>query len=220
MIEKMKIRLPKKENLRATGPTDPALLKFGYYSRFNYPMVARLKMVLDLVPEEPFENLLEVGYGSGIMIPELTARLVPEGVYYGIDTHTSPHLVREMIEEEGISARIELDTGDVRHLPYPDRKMDIVIAVSILEHLDTGALEEAFGEMRRVLKNGGNLILGFPTKHFLIKALSVVNKWDFDKEHPSSDKDILRLGKKFFAVEEMLKFPPLYIAVRMKKDRV
>ena len=49
--------------------------------------------------------------------------------------------------------------GDLRHLPFQNNVFDIVYCVSVLEH--TGAYQNIVSEFRRVLKEGGMLIVTF-----------------------------------------------------------
>ncbi|RLG11268.1 hypothetical protein DRN69_08010 [Candidatus Pacearchaeota archaeon] len=72
--------------------------------------------------------------------------------------------------------------GDVCKLPYEDEFFDIVIMADVLEHIYNR--EDALYHIRRVLKNGGKLILTVPAHQWLY------NKHDIFLEH------FLRYGKK------------------------
>lgn len=54
--------------------------------------------------------------------------------------------------------------GDCRHLPYPDRCKDAVVAQGGLHHLLSlpHDLEQTFGEVRRVLRTGGRVMFVEP----------------------------------------------------------
>ena len=58
------------------------------------------------------------------------------------------------------SVPVGLVQGDVTRMPVQDRVFDIVISCQVLSHLPTAELRSEFlGELRRVLKPGGRLIL-------------------------------------------------------------
>ena len=50
--------------------------------------------------------------------------------------------------------------GEVGTLPFPDRAFDLVCAFDVIEHVEDD--RHVFGEMSRVLKDGGVLILSVP----------------------------------------------------------
>jgi 2-polyprenyl-3-methyl-5-hydroxy-6-metoxy-1,4-benzoquinol methylase len=52
--------------------------------------------------------------------------------------------------------------GNILHLPYKNRKFDIVIALDILEHIVPSKVILAYNEVRRVLKNNGELVISVP----------------------------------------------------------
>lgn len=62
---------------------------------------------------------------------------------------------------------LEYAVEDVRQLPWPSSSFDKVISVSVLEHVypEVGGDVAAFNEIRRVLKDDGELLLTLPCKH-------------------------------------------------------
>ena len=100
--------------------------------------------------------VLDIGCGEGRDLAAVGARLAPRPTtLWGIDN--SQHHV-ETLGRSGfrtIQSDIERD-----RLPFDDASIDLVIANQILEHL-----KEIFwvlGELSRVLKPGGTLIVGVP----------------------------------------------------------
>jgi len=100
-------------------------------------------LVRGLLPHSP--QRLEVG-------PGLRPRLPVAGTHF-IDIAVP---VIERLNEAGALARL----GEVGALPYEDGRFDLVCAFDIIEHVedDLGAL----GELSRVLKEDGVLILSVP----------------------------------------------------------
>jgi ubiquinone/menaquinone biosynthesis C-methylase UbiE len=106
-----------------------------------------------------------------------------------------------------------LQKGDVLHMPqYEDNTFDTVLMVSILEHLKPLELEQAFKEVKRVLKPGGQMIYGTPVeKPFMVFMFRMLGH-DIREEHFSTEKEIAAAAYKVFSkgkVLEMKSTPPI-----------
>src|SRR3954464_12441523 len=68
----MEVALPPRGSLPKPDADDP----LDYYYRPLTARIyrARLRLAMRLLGEGPYESLLELGYGSGILLPELTRR--------------------------------------------------------------------------------------------------------------------------------------------------
>jgi ubiquinone/menaquinone biosynthesis C-methylase UbiE len=115
----------------------------------------RFRVILKLLAGAGFGRLLEIGYGSGVFLPEL-AKHCDE--LYGIDPH--PHLstVEENLKRHGVPAK--LSRCSVESLPYDGNFFDCAVTVSALEYVPD--IEAACQEIRRVLKPGGVLAVVTP----------------------------------------------------------
>ena len=144
-------------NLKLLPPE--ALLKTGEvdHANWNYrPFLGtisrtRFRLALSLLPEQRVGRLLEVGYGSGVFMPELAERCEE---LYGIDIHTSPEQVMSLLA--GFNVRARLYSGSVSAMPFADNFFDSVVAISSLEFIED--LAAACLEMKRVLAPGGFLV--------------------------------------------------------------
>lgn len=86
------------------------------------------------------------------LYPLLGARA---GRVVGIDV--DPAVVRAATDRHG---ELEARVADVRALPFDDASFDAVVSNSTLDHLGTTAeVVEALGEIRRVLRHDGRLVL-------------------------------------------------------------
>src|SRR5581483_2235953 len=115
---------------------------------------ARLDVGLGLL-DGRYGKLLEVGYGSGLLLPtlhsicdELTA----------LDLEREPPGLREVLERLGVRAK--LVQGNLLELPFSDGAFDAAVAFSILEHLKPETLPRAADELHRVLAPRGTLLVG------------------------------------------------------------
>ncbi len=73
-------------------------------------------------------------------------------------------LAREASEQVG--GRVKFVAGDATALPFPEGVFDVVLAFSTLEHIpDIAARERAFGELARVTKKGGHVVVTAPNRY-------------------------------------------------------
>lgn len=168
--------------------------------------IKRLSMTLDLLGDRKFQNILEIGVGSGVMLHELSK--MSKNVF-ACDLH--PHLakVKRMAEKENLS--VHFSQGSITDLPYKDRSFDCVISVATIEHIH--GLSKAISEMKRILTPQGVLALGFPvetkiTDFLLIAAGSTkAYRQKLREIHPNSHTDILREMNRQFGQVKAKRLP-------------
>lgn len=211
----MALVLPKRELIEKSHADDP--LDFYYYPVTGVVYRRRLVMALTLLGEGPFGRLLEIGYGSGILLPEL-ARRARE--VHGVDIHQNVVPVERMLRAHGVTAALRV--GDLFALPYADGHFDAVVCLSVLEHLTE--LDRACAEFRRVLAPAGVAVFGFPVQNAITTAFFRAVGYDAAEIHPSTHRDILAAARRAFAVDRVLRYPAflpadmgLYVACRCRK---
>jgi SAM-dependent methyltransferase len=163
---------------------------------------ARLRLARSLLGDQRYDSLLEVGYGSGIFLPQLARccrRLA------GIDIHGESGRVDEMLSRLGITA--DLREASLFGIPFADGEFDALVCLSVLEHITE--LEAALTKFRRVLRPGGVAVLGFPVQNPITDSFFRVVGYDPREIHPSSHRDILRAAGAHarFTVEREARFP-------------
>jgi SAM-dependent methyltransferase len=185
------------------------------------PIVGRLlrhrhELAVSLLPPRR-GRLLEIGYGSGFLMPEL-ARHCDE--LYGLDVHEKPHEVAAVLARFDVAA--SLQTGTATAMPYPDRFFDCVVAESVLAHIED--LDRAISEVHRVVDRGGSLVAVVPADSRLVdaalRALTGANaKADFGDRRRAVLPALLR----HFDVDEQCSYPRrdiaglrLYTALRLR----
>jgi ubiquinone/menaquinone biosynthesis C-methylase UbiE len=192
------LRLPKKENIYVTGKTDP--VHRHYHPVISYFMNKRLDGALALMGPGKAGKLLDIGYGGGVFLPELSSRCKE---LYGVDIHHNIDRVQRMLVKEGVEAR--LSYGDVRSLPFPDGYFDRVTCISVLEFVSD--LDKAFSEMARILKKDGDAIIGFPVENLITDAAFFMIGINARHVHPVNQDDILKTAEKYFTIEKLKTFP-------------
>jgi SAM-dependent methyltransferase len=194
----MAIRLPARERISPTNEEDP--LQYYYSPLTGYVYTRRLELACELLGAGPFERLLEIGYGSGIFLPELSQH---SRHLVAVDVHRQFDQVYAMLEAEGVEA--DLHHGDVRSLPFKDGEFDAVVCISVLEHLVD--LDVAFGEISRVLRPQGVVVTGFPVRNSITNAFYRIVGHDPAAIHPSSHQDILAANRANLEMDEWVRFP-------------
>ncbi len=148
-----RLRLPPKGHLPTTGPVDA----IEWYFRPGIATVMRMRLawVRNALPPRPVDQILEVGYGSGVFQYELSGRAQRS---IGVDIHPAGALVRDQLAAHGVHPR--LLRGDACQLPFGQGRFDIVVIVSSLEL--TYDPERCLRESVRVLRAGGRLVCVTP----------------------------------------------------------
>jgi arsenite methyltransferase len=112
------------------------------------------------------ERVLDMGCGRGAILTAVAKKL-RTGRVTGIDlwsTHdqsgNSPDMTLRNASLEGVRDRIDIQTGDMRSLPFPDETFDLVVSSLAIHNIPSNAARaKAVGEAWRVLKGGGRLAI-------------------------------------------------------------
>lgn len=120
---------------------------------------AAARRLLELAPTD---HVLELGFGHGHNVLEM-ARAVPDGSVAGVDHSAEMHaLASALCGPLVASGRVRLACADSGELPYQDGTFDKAVAVHTLYFWPD--LIGQLTELRRVLRRGGRLVLGFRPK--------------------------------------------------------
>jgi ubiquinone/menaquinone biosynthesis C-methylase UbiE len=101
--------------------------------------------------------VLEVAVGTGLVFREVLRRN-PSGRNAGIDL-TEAMLRRARRKAERTGAPFSLEVGDARRLAFDDASFDVVLSNNMLGLLSAPDIAAVMGELRRVLRPGGRLVL-------------------------------------------------------------
>jgi arsenite methyltransferase len=135
-----------------------------YYSKIE--KVKDCEKLLNLIQWSGDEQVLDVGCGRGLMLVRAANRLT-SGKAIGIDlwqqqdqsdNSSTGTLTNAAIE--GVAERIEVQTADMRQLPFPDCSFDVVVSSWAVHNLEAAADRyQALAEIMRVLKPNGRIVL-------------------------------------------------------------
>jgi ubiquinone/menaquinone biosynthesis C-methylase UbiE len=115
--------------------------------------------VIDLLGIQPNDSVLEVGFGPGVGI-QLLAKSVSGGYVAGVDPS------EEMVQQAKArnvkaieSGRVDLRYGSVESLPFEHDTFNKALAINSMQVWPDAVA--GLREMRRVMKLGGRIALGF-----------------------------------------------------------
>ncbi len=194
-------RLLAPAELIRTGPVDHA--DWNYRFVLGWLQRRRFSLVRSLLPSAPVDRLLEVGYGSGVFMPELSRHCRE---LHGADVHEYSLEVTERLAAAGVAA--QLIRASAAALPHADGYFDCLVGVSSLEFIDD--IDAAALELRRVLRPGGRLVFVSPASSPLLDA--ALRMWtgaSARDDYAQRRERLVPALAKQFALERQRCFPPL-----------
>ncbi len=116
---------------------------------------------LELLRIGPGARVLDVGCGTGVLLPALAELVGSAGKVVGLD-HSPDLLVkaRDRVRQAGCEAVVELVEGDVGHLDFETGAFDAAHVERVLIHLPDA--DAAIREMKRVVRPGGWVVAAEP----------------------------------------------------------
>jgi demethylmenaquinone methyltransferase/2-methoxy-6-polyprenyl-1,4-benzoquinol methylase/phosphoethanolamine N-methyltransferase len=127
---------------------------------------------VELAQISPGESILDVGCGTGQLTRAAKDRAGSSSEVAGIDASAEMITVaRRKALENGTD--VDFQPGLIERLPFADDQFDLVLSSLMVHHLPDDLKELGFGEIYRVLKPGGRLlVVDFePPAHPLARSL-------------------------------------------------
>ena len=111
-------------------------------------------------------EVLDAGAGSGrstvmVLLARPRAHVTALDIYsghFGIEDNT-PDRLRANAAVAGAADRVDVVTGDMRAMPFPNARFDAAVSVAAIDHLNRDGITKTLGEIARVLKPGGQFLL-------------------------------------------------------------
>jgi arsenite methyltransferase len=122
--------------------------------------------ILDRTQLRGDELVLDMGCGRGAVLTAVGRRLTT-GRVTGVDIWSTTDQSGNAKEValgnaslEGVGDRVQIETADMRVLPFPDASFDLVVSSLAIHNIRSNAdRRRAIGEGYRVLKPGGRMVI-------------------------------------------------------------
>jgi len=134
------------------------------------------------------QAVLDVGTGTGVMLPFLREGIGPDGTLIAVDI--ADKMIARASEKYASLARFQ--TADVTALPFADGSFDRVVCYSAFPHFPDK--ERALREMARVLKYDGAIFIAHSEGRERINHFHHSLKSFVSQDHLPDDEAMRRLG--------------------------
>ena len=169
---------------------------FYYLPIFGKMYRKRVELCLDQC--QGGDSILEVGFGSGLTFLNLNEKYKK---IHGLDLTCDVKVVNNVFETHNIHP--DLRNGNVLSMPYEDNKFDTVLLISILEHLKPAELAQAFKEIKRVLKPGGQVVYGVPVERPFMVLMFRLLGYNIREHHFSTEIEVREAAEKVLKKEHV-----------------
>lgn len=148
--------------------TAGALACWGFAGFVVMWRIVRMNELSD-IPSEDFARgdarVLDLGCGAGrTSISVATHR--PQARVVALDDWSADYIeghaeakTRSNTCAAGVQDRVEIQSGDMRELPFPDESFDAVVSSAAIDHLERSQIPIALAEANRVLRTDGQMLL-------------------------------------------------------------
>ncbi len=186
--------------------------KLDVLSKYFDPNEIEIKSILDIIDFRS-KIVLDVGSGTGrlaIPISRIANKVCAIEPQEEMIQYT-----KEKIDKSDVKNKIEVKKASVENIPYPNDYFDVIICAWVVGHFKD--FKRSFSEIKRVLKNGGVLLIIDHKGGDEWEKLSIIENSNFAGVHKERCKRILEEIKDFQdiqtqVVDSIIKFPNLEIA--------
>ena len=185
--------------------------------KFQTPRL--LSFLAELVPKfnlKPGQKVLDVGTGTGVLIPYLARAVGPSGSVTALDL--SKKMLHKCKTKYGQIKNINIIVGNIDDAAIPEESLNAVICFGVFPHLENK--NKALHNINRMLKSGGKIIIAH--------ALSSKELEDHHKRvshHvaqaviPTTNEMVLLLQQAGFIEIDIKDEPGCYLCIAHKTDK-
>jgi len=116
---------------------------------------AQRNFVMELLALNRGECVVDIGSGPGYLLAEMADVVGPTGDVCGLDQSVDMNNVAR--KRNSRRSWVRVDEGDVLSLPYPSDTFDVAVSTQVYEYVTD--IPRALGELRRVMKPGGRVVI-------------------------------------------------------------
>ncbi|HCK66053.1 MAG TPA: hypothetical protein DHW49_07285 [Anaerolineae bacterium] len=127
----------------------------------NWLFWQRLRKVMEYVENNQYENILDFGCGSGVMLPFLS-NISKQVVAMDVDLLPIQSVQKYIPLANNVEVK---DATKITISNLSKNSFDLIIALDVLEHVDD--LPKTLSELFSLLKPNGQLIVSGPTENIL-----------------------------------------------------
>jgi ubiquinone/menaquinone biosynthesis C-methylase UbiE len=130
------------------------------FKRENRVHYKKIKKVFEMLELKPGDRVIEIGVGTGIHAQWLTSRV--DVHFAGIDV--SAGMIRQARHRLSNNKHVDCLVCNAESLPFKDKTFDAAYCSGSLHHITNP--EITVGEMARVLKDNGRIVIMEPNRYF------------------------------------------------------
>lgn len=125
-----------------------------YFQARDYLDLHLAESIKILMKERNLKKVLDVGCGTGRLVKFLNEN--------GFETIGCDVVEEALKIAQRINKKNSIIKASATKLPFTDRSFDLVIAISLIEHLTKNEAKKFIAEVKRILKPGGSVFLITP----------------------------------------------------------
>jgi arsenite methyltransferase len=170
------------------------------------------------------ERVLDAGCGRGLTLIACAKKLTT-GRAVGIDlwarkdlSNNHPDMTLANATAESVAERVDVETGDITRLPFPDASFDAVVSMTVIHNIHSRDLRDrALNELVRVLKPGGRIVI-FDLLH-TSRYVEVLQGADMTVQDIGHDRLWLLSGRSLLA-QKTAPDQQMHLAQSSKHERI
>lgn len=151
------------------------MVRVGYNKNSLDGFIPRQKWFVKKILDSCSGLTLDLGCGRGLWSREMKKR--------GLDVIGLDLSVRrlKMCKKEGNNDCVV--RASCTHLPFKSSRLDSVLAIELIEHLDQGDQDKTLSEIHRILKDGRAVVITTPNKPVYYLLTRFLHFFEYNPEH-------------------------------------